>query len=277
MRKLNTDLQQAAAWLRAADGLLITAGAGMGIDSGLPDFRGPGGFWAAYPALGRARIAFESIANPAAFDSDPALTWGFYGHRLALYRRSKPHPGFRLLLGMAAEKPHGAWVFTSNVDGQFATAGFAAERICEIHGSIHHLQCSQPCCDAIWPASEFRPDVDEEHCRLRNEAPHCPRCAAIARPNILMFNDGNWIERRTALQYQRLDGWLDSVERLVCIELGAGTHIPTVRHFSEQAGGRLIRINPLETALPDPARGLSLPLGALAGCQALANCLSHPA
>ena len=277
MRKLNTDLQQAAAWLRAADGLLITAGAGMGIDSGLPDFRGPGGFWAAYPALGRARIAFESIANPAAFDSDPALAWGFYGHRLALYRRSKPHPGFRLLLGMAAEKPHGAWVFTSNVDGQFATAGFAAERICEIHGSIHHLQCSQPCCDAIWPASEFRPDVDEEHCRLRNEAPHCPRCAAIARPNILMFNDGNWIERRTALQYQRLHGWLGSVERLVCIELGAGTHIPTVRRFSEQAGGRLIRINPLETALPDPACGLSLPLGALAGCQALANCLSHPA
>ena len=55
MSSPGSDLQQAAAWLRAADGLLITAGAGMGIDSGLPDFRGPGGFWAAYPALGRAR------------------------------------------------------------------------------------------------------------------------------------------------------------------------------------------------------------------------------
>jgi NAD-dependent SIR2 family protein deacetylase len=139
MSSPGSDLQQAAAWLRAADGLLITAGAGMGIDSGLPDFRGPGGFWAAYPALGRARIAFESIANPAAFASDPALAWGFYGHRLDLYRRTEPHAGFRLLLGMAAEKPHGAWVFTSNVDGQFAKAGFAAGRICEIHGSIHHL------------------------------------------------------------------------------------------------------------------------------------------
>ena len=97
MSSLNSDLQQAATWLRAADGLLITAGAGMGIDSGLPDFRGPGGFWAAYPALGRARIAFESIANPAAFASDPALAWGFYGHRLDLYRRTEPHAGFRLL------------------------------------------------------------------------------------------------------------------------------------------------------------------------------------
>ena len=53
---MDADLRRAARWLREADGLLITAGAGMGIDSGLPDFRGPGGFWRAYPALGRARI-----------------------------------------------------------------------------------------------------------------------------------------------------------------------------------------------------------------------------
>ena len=54
-----------------ADGLLITAGAGFGVDSGLPDFRGTQGFWRAYPALGRARIPFEAIANPAAFAHDP--------------------------------------------------------------------------------------------------------------------------------------------------------------------------------------------------------------
>jgi len=37
-------IRQAAAWIRDADGLLITAGAGMGVDSGLPDFRGTEGF-----------------------------------------------------------------------------------------------------------------------------------------------------------------------------------------------------------------------------------------
>src|SRR6267378_142976 len=42
-------LEKAAGWLREADGLLITAGAGMGVDSGLPDFRGRDGFWRAYP------------------------------------------------------------------------------------------------------------------------------------------------------------------------------------------------------------------------------------
>jgi NAD-dependent SIR2 family protein deacetylase len=42
--------EKAVQWLRQADGLLITAGAGMDVDSGLPDFRGTG-FWRAYPAL----------------------------------------------------------------------------------------------------------------------------------------------------------------------------------------------------------------------------------
>ena len=54
-----------------ADGLLITAGAGMGIDSGLPDFRGNQGMWQAYPELGKQRIEFTSIANPKAFWKTP--------------------------------------------------------------------------------------------------------------------------------------------------------------------------------------------------------------
>jgi hypothetical protein len=41
-------IRQAAAWIRDVDGLLITAGAGMGGDSGPPDFRGTEGFWRAY-------------------------------------------------------------------------------------------------------------------------------------------------------------------------------------------------------------------------------------
>src|SRR3990172_9844929 len=87
-------LSRCADAVREADGLLVTAGAGMGVDSGLPDFRGTQGFWRAYPALGRARVAFESIASPAAFEADSRLAWGFYGHRLALYPRPQPHQGF---------------------------------------------------------------------------------------------------------------------------------------------------------------------------------------
>ena len=264
----------AAVWLRDADDLLITAGAGMGIDSGLPDFRGPGGFWSVYPALGRAQIAFESIANPAAFERDPRLAWGFYGHRLNLYRQTEPHAGFRTLLDIAAAKPQGAWVFTSNVDGQFQKAGFAAERVCEIHGSIHHLQCTADCCQTLWPATDFQPEIDSDNCRLLSDLPRCPHCGALARPNILMFGDWGWQDRRTALQFQRLQHWLAGLERPVCIEIGAGTHVPTVRHFSETHGGRLIRINPDEPEIPNPARGIGLPLGGLAGLESLRQALT---
>ena len=146
--------------------MIITAGAGMGVDSGLPDFRGPQGFWGAYPALGRAGIKFESIASPDYFRSDPVLAWGFYGHRLNLYRKTEPHDGFRVLRAIADKLPHNAFVFTSNVDGQFQKSGFAESQVVECHGSIHHLQCLDGCSEDIWPATELEPEVDEERCRM---------------------------------------------------------------------------------------------------------------
>src|SRR5438309_5449869 len=90
-------LEKAAAWLRDADGLLITAGAGMGVDSGLPDFRGREGFWRAYPALRHEGLSFEQMATAQRFEKDTALAWGFYGHRLRLYRETEPHEGFSIL------------------------------------------------------------------------------------------------------------------------------------------------------------------------------------
>lgn len=239
----NDLLHQAATLIAAADSLVITAGAGMGVDSGLPDFRGPEGFWGVYPGLGRARLHFEDIANPLSFRNTPKLAWGFYGHRLAMYRRTEPHPGFLALKAMASAKSHGAFVFTSNVDGQFQQAGFAPSRICEVHGSIHHLQCLEPCSESIWSAQDFLPEVDEANCLLCNEPPHCPRCGGLARPNILMFGDWNWIERRQTLQYQALHEWLGQASSPVVIEIGAGTAIPTVRKFGENLSCPLIRIN----------------------------------
>ena len=266
---MGAELAQARQWLMTADALLVTAGAGMGIDSGLPDFRGPGGFWAVYPALGRARMEFTRIANPTAFESEPHLAWGFYGHRLNLYRDTMPHAGFGKLLALGQRLPKGVRVFTSNVDGQFQKAGFPADAVCEIHGSIHHLQCSKNCRGRIWSAADFVPDVDDAACRLRGELPRCPDCEALARPNILMFGDWHWEERRTASQHQALQAWLKDVERPVCIEIGAGEDIPTVRHFSERHAWRLIRINPGAPHVPDTQRGIGLALGAVAGLAAL--------
>lgn len=259
---LEEDLAHAARLIREAESLMICAGAGMGVDSGLPDFRGNTGFWRAYPALATARIPFHEIANPASFEDDPLLAWGFYGHRLALYRATRPHAGFDILRGWAQAKPGGAFVFTSNVDGQFGRAGFRDEQVVECHGSIHHLQCTRPCGEATWPAEAFLPEVDADACRLRNPPPRCPRCGALARPNILMFNDSAWLDARTEAQFERLRSWRAAAGRLVVIELGAGVDIPSVRRMSALQRAPLVRINPRAPQLEGCA-GVGLPLGAL--------------
>jgi len=240
-------LEKAAGWLREADGLLITAGAGMGVDSGLPDFRGRDGFWRAYPALPHHGFSFEEMANPARFAEHPKLAWGFYGHRLTLYREAVPHEGFAILRRWSERMRHGAFVFTSNVDGQFQKAGFPEDRIHECHGSIHALQCLEACSNDTWLATEFCPVVNAETSMLESAMLRCPRCGALARPNILMFGDYGWVDAPYEKQRERLDAWISAVSNLVVVELGAGKALPTVRRFSERnARQQLIRINPRE-------------------------------
>lgn len=255
-------IKLAAQAIREADGLLITAGAGMGVDSGLPDFRGTEGFWNAYPALGKLNMEFQRIACPQAFAEDPTLAWGFYGHRLNLYRETVPHDGFRILREMAEKLPNGSFVATSNVDGQFQKAGFSEQRICEVHGSIHRMRCMDDNC-ATWSAQTFVPKVDEENCRLISELPRCGMCGSIARPNILMFADWGWNDGTTESQLMRLNSWQAGVRNLVTIEIGAGKNIPTIRNIGGRMDGFLIRINPQHYLLNPGKNGVSLELGGL--------------
>lgn len=265
-----TQFIKAAKLISQADSLIIGAGAGMGVDSGLPDFRGNKGFWQAYPALGRAQLDFTDVASPLTFQKDPTLAWGFYGHRLALYRSTVPHAGFDILRRWSKSIPLGHWIFTSNVDGQFQKAGFEDDRINECHGSIHHLQCMTDCSSGVWRADDFIPDVDHETCRLRNAAPHCPVCGGLARPNIVMFSDWNWLHQRNEMQRRLESLWMakvaSSLGNVVVVEMGAGTAIPSVRHFSHRIGrefgARIIRINPRESEVPN-TRDVSFATGAL--------------
>jgi NAD-dependent SIR2 family protein deacetylase len=268
------ELRRAADVLRSAEALLIGAGAGMGVDSGLPDFRGNEGFWNAYPAYAKLGLDFASMANPRWFERDPEFAWGFYGHRLGLYRTTTPHPGFELLRTWASRMRHGAFVFTSNVDGQFQKAGFPEERLLEVHGSIHHVQCLGSCSD-IRSAASYSVEVDPETFRARPPLPTCPKCGSLLRPNILMFGDWGWDANRTGEQELRLTEWLDAVRpgTLAVIECGAGTAIPSVRNFCERAAagrkGTLIRINVREPQVP--AGGISLPLRALEALRGIAE------
>ena len=249
-------IEEAARVISSARAMLIGAGAGMGVDSGLPDFRGRQGFWRAYPPFAKLGLGFEDLANPQWFARDPELAWGFYGHRLNLYRGTEPHEGFHILQRWANRMDHGCFVFTSNVDGQFQKASFPDARICECHGSIHYLQCAQACTGEIWEARGATVAVNESTFRASQPLPACPHCQAVARPNILMFGDWGWIAERAEAQEQRLEEWLRSVgsDPIAVVECGAGLSVPTVRmrceRTAEEADAALVRINPREPRGP---------------------------
>jgi NAD-dependent SIR2 family protein deacetylase len=260
--------EQAARAIFHADALVIAAGAGMGVDSGLPDFRGPQGFWRAYPPYQKLGLDFVSLANPRWFADDPALAWGFYGHRMGLYRRTSPHDGFAILLRWARTVRQGGFVFTSNVDGHFQQAGFSPEEIVEVHGAFEGMQCIADCGVGIYPGADTEVEIDPDTMRAVPPLPSCPRCGALARPNILMFGDWGWDSARTDRQHRNMARWLESrfSANLTIVECGAGRAVPTVRVTCEQVahnyGATLIRINPRE---PDvPPGHIALPTGALA-------------
>lgn len=259
--------------IQKADAVYITAGAGMGVDSGLPDFRGNEGFWKAYPVIAHLGYSFSQMANPEWFETDPHLAWAFYGHRLNLYRQTIPHEGFSMLQELVADKAE-HFIFTSNVDGQFQKAGFREDKIYECHGSIHHMQCTS-CQAPIYSAEGIEVEVDMEAFRAI-DLPTCPSCGAVVRPNILMFGDWGWDPSRSDQQARRYEQFKTEVyensHKLAIIEIGAGEHVPTVRHESEhtarQLDGFVIRVNPRDYHISGSI-GVGIPMGGLEGLSEL--------
>jgi NAD-dependent SIR2 family protein deacetylase len=253
---LQKNYEDAARVIKNAKAIVVTAGAGMGVDSGLPDFRGDKGFWNAYPMYERLGIKFVEAANPTHFAMDPAFGWGFYGHRANLYRDTAPHSGFKIILDWASRFNLDYFVATSNVDGHFQRAGFAEDRVYEVHGSILYRQCLTPCSDAIWESDEIIP-VDLDSMRAL-QIPKCHRCHAVARPNILMFGDFSWLSERTDRQGSSFSRFIYNHrdENLVVVEIGAGTGVPTIRRLSEQMGNQrnttVVRINLREPYIQHP-------------------------
>lgn len=273
MEDIKKAIEDAVDVVKNAKALVISAGAGIGVDSGLPDFRGNKGFWKAYPPIAKLGLSFSQMADPDWFVKRPKLAWAFYGHRLNLYRATQPHKGFYQLLEIGQEMQEGYFVYTSNVDGQFQKAGFAEENIKECHGSIHHFQCIDDCQGDIWNAKDEQVVVNETVFEAKDPLPKCPHCGALARPNILMFGDSHWSYDRTGDQNRRFEQFIYKVKAgrppVAIIEMGAGKAIPTVRLNSEMLTQRLnatlIRINPRDYEVPQGH--ISIPLGAKEGVE----------
>jgi len=215
-------LHGAAKALASARAIVITAGSQIGIDKEIDDMKTDEDFWNEYPALKKLGLAFRNISNPGLFLRDCELAWGFHGHRMNFYRELEPQEDLRILKHLSENVQYGVFIITGNVDGQFQKAGFSENRIVECNGSMNFLQCISPfkCAQKGTPllSNALNPLVnvviDPVTMRAdRRTIPKCPseNCVELARPNILMFNDLDWVPDRTLRQENRFHEWIELI------------------------------------------------------------------
>jgi NAD-dependent deacetylase len=153
--------------IAGAKRIVALTGAGISTESGIPDFRSPTGVWAEYDP-------FE-VASIDAFRRDPAKVWEFYGRRLDVLAGAEPNAG-HLALAELERRGLLAAVITQNVDGLHAAAG--TRELVEVHGTVAQARCLS--CDAVTPREEVRGLLP---------VPHCPRCGAVLKPDVVMFGE----------------------------------------------------------------------------------------
>jgi NAD-dependent deacetylase len=152
--------------LRDNASVAVLTGAGISAESGLPTFRGAGGWWKNHRA--------EDLATPAAFEKNPRLVWEWYNHRRNLVRQHAPNPGHFALAQLESLCKTFALI-TQNVDGYHQRAGSA--NVSELHGNIMKSRCSG--CGRVCEAGT------ED---WRDGLPYCS-CGALHRPGVVWFGE----------------------------------------------------------------------------------------
>src|ERR687896_2493574 len=131
-RSVADALEQAAGLLAGARRIVVFTGAGVSTDSGIPDFRSPGGLWTRYDPrqLGFRRYVSDPEARK--------LAWRL--RRELHHLDARPNPAHLACLRLA-EAGRLAGVITQNIDGLHTDAGLAAELVCEVHGTGRQFVC----------------------------------------------------------------------------------------------------------------------------------------
>ena len=131
---MNEHLQAAREWIEQSERVVVLTGAGISTDSGIPDFRGPQGVWTKNPKA-------EKLSDIRYYMSDPEV------RRLAWQGRLS-HPGWNAKpnaghLALATLERSGRLhaLVTQNIDGLHQLAGNSAEKVIEVHGTMHDAVC----------------------------------------------------------------------------------------------------------------------------------------
>jgi NAD-dependent deacetylase len=151
---------------------VVLTGAGISTESGIPDFRSQEAtsLWAQYDPAEYATID--------AFRADPRKVWSFYSTRLRVLVEAEPNAGHAALAELE-RAGHVSAVVTQNIDGLHQRAG--NRNVVEVHGSIRSSTCLD--CGSSYRLDELLELLEDA------EAPVCPRCGAIVKPDVVMFGE----------------------------------------------------------------------------------------
>lgn len=205
----------------------VLTGAGISAESGVPTFRGKGGLWQNYRP--------EELATPQAFRRDPKLVWEWYDWRRGLIEACRPNAAHQTLVEMECHVSE-FLLITQNVDGLHRLAG--SQKIVELHGSIWRMRCTRGGCGASW---------EDRRVPLSEIPPECPRCGALARPDVVWFGE--------SLPGPALDAAFAAAQRCqVMLVIGTSALVQPAASLplvALQQGAYVIEVNPQSTPLSD--------------------------
>jgi NAD-dependent protein deacetylase/lipoamidase len=163
-------VRRLAALVRERKPCVVLTGAGVSTESGIPDFRSPGGLWAEFDPL-----EYGSID---AFRADPEKVWRFYAPRFATLTEAEPNAAHRALARLERAGLVEA-VVTQNIDLLHERAG--SREVVEVHGSIRTSTC--PGCGERYPLARVLDLLGE------SGAPRCPACGGVLKPDVVFFGE----------------------------------------------------------------------------------------
>jgi len=168
---LNQDAAALADLLRKSRRAVIFTGAGMSTESGIPDFRSPGGIWTRMQP-----IAFQDYV------SDPQARRSSWQRRLemeATWKTVQPNQGHRAVAELIATGK-ASHVITQNIDALHQASGVPAQQVIELHGNTRHAKCLD-CGKRAEIAGILA------HFETYGDAPDCAQCGGIVKTGTISF------------------------------------------------------------------------------------------
>ena len=213
--------EEFAARIRESDEIVVFTGAGISTESGIPDFRSPGGIWTRYrPVTFQEYMTSESARLEA---------WKRRLDGWEQYRSAKPNVGHYFVQALGVkEKLIG--LITQNVDGLHSMAGLTDDKIVELHGSNRKILCMS--C-----TKEFEPEPIINSLVGDFAAPKCDACGGILKSATVSFGQAMPEQAMRIAQ-----GWTEQAN--VFIVMGSSLQVQPAASFPVMAkrNGALLAI-----------------------------------